>query len=123
MALSGTIAVAGLGVGWLVYRRGPSQAMASFTSGGIGRVLHVFLSGKWFFDETYEVLIRLLKLLASAFSAIVDPLLIDGLAVKGIGYVVVGAGKTLRKLQTGNVQSYAAVFVIATAVIILWTAH
>jgi NADH-quinone oxidoreductase subunit L len=121
LVLSLGVALFGLALGWTLYKGGPSPAMEKATRVGPGRLALAWLQGKWFFDEIYRaVIITPLNLLASVFSVVFDPWIIDGLAVKVSGYVVVGTGRLLRKMQTGNVQSYAAIFVIAVAAIILW---
>jgi NADH-quinone oxidoreductase subunit L len=114
------IAIAGLGIGYLLYKDGPSKAVASFTKAGVGRLGNVVLAKKWFVDEIYNVGIVFLRTFSSIVAAVVDPFIIDGAFVKGSGYATLFAGKLLSRLQTGNVQSYAAVFVIAIAAIILW---
>ncbi len=109
-------------LGTALYRRGPSEALTNMTRTGPMRWAHAFVYGKYFIDETYQaVLIGPLRLVSSFFSVIVDPYVIDGIVVKGTGYTILGAGKLLRRFQTGNVQSYAAILVISVAVIILWT--
>jgi NADH-quinone oxidoreductase subunit L len=115
------MALFGLMIGYAIYRRGPSAALEKATRGGFAKLAVAWLNGKWFFDEIYGFLvIRPLRFVASVFSAFVDPWVIDGIAVKGSGYTVLGVGRLLGRLQTGNVQSYAAIFVIAVAAIILW---
>ncbi len=122
MAGSVVWALAGLLLGYLIYGKGPSGAIERFTRAGVGRMIQGALYGKWFIDEVYDYLvIKPLRFIASAFAHVVDPWIIDGLAVKGSGYAVLGSGKLLSKLQTGNVQSYALVLVIAIAAVILWS--
>jgi NADH-quinone oxidoreductase subunit L len=122
MAVSVAWALAGLALGYAIYKHGPSAAMERIARAGLGRIMHTALYGKWFIDEVYEyVVIKPLRFIASAFAHVIDPWIIDGLAVKGSGYSVLGAGKLLSKLQTGNVQSYAFYLVIAIAAVILWS--
>jgi NADH-quinone oxidoreductase subunit L len=122
MAGSTAMAVGGLALGYVIYKDGPSPVMEKLTRAGAGRALHVLVHGKWFVDEIYYYAILLpLRWLASACAFFLDPWIIDGLAVKGSGYTVLGAGKLLRKLQTGNVQSYAFFLVVAVAAVILWS--
>jgi NADH-quinone oxidoreductase subunit L len=121
MAASVTWALLGLGIGYAIFKNGPSAAMEKLTRTGAGKLTHALLYGKWFVDEIYGVLvIGPLRMIASLFSVVVDPWLIDGLGVRGSGYAVVGVGKLLSKLQTGNVQSYAGALVLAVAAFILW---
>ncbi|MEQ8276793.1 MAG: NADH-quinone oxidoreductase subunit L [Deltaproteobacteria bacterium] len=121
MGASVVWALIGLFLGYAIYKNGPSPAMEKFVRSGAGRVAHVLLYGKWFVDEIYQfVIIGPLRMLASLCAVVVDPWLIDGAAVRGSGYSVMGIGRLLSKLQTGNVQSYATVLVVAIAAILLW---
>jgi NADH-quinone oxidoreductase subunit L len=123
MLLGGSLGMAllGLSIGYSIYKTGPSGAMEKATGAGLGRLLLAWLNGKWFFDEIYQALIIApIRMIASLFAVVFDPWIIDWIAVKATTYPALGSGKLLRRLQTGNVQSYAAVFVIAVAVIILW---
>ncbi len=114
-------ALGGLFLGYVLYKDGPSKTMENMTKSGAGRAAHMVLYGKWFVDEIYQmVIIKPLRMVSSFFAAFIDPWIIDGLVVKGSGYMVLFAGKLLGKLQTGNVQSYAATLVLAVAAIILW---
>jgi NADH-quinone oxidoreductase subunit L len=122
MAGSVAWALVGLALGYLIYGRGPSAAMERFARAGLGRVMHGLLYGKWFIDEIYDwSVVRPLRFIAQAFAHVIDPWIIDGLAVKGSGYTILGTGKLLSKLQTGNVQSYAFYLVVAIAAVILWS--
>ena len=121
MGASVAWAVIGLFLGYAIYKDGPSPAMERFVRSGAGRIAHVLLYGKWFVDEIYQfAVIGPLRMLASLCAVVVDPWLIDGAAVRGSGYSVIGVGRLLSKLQTGNVQSYATVLVVAVAAILLW---
>lgn len=69
---------------------------------------------KFYVDELYEyVVIKPIRGLSNVFYKVVDGLLIDTLAVRGTAWVTYRAGSLLRYLQTGDVQSYAAVMVLA----------
>src|SRR5262249_39973009 len=120
MFASLAMAAAGMLTGYVLYKDGPSTKLADWTKAGLGRALDTLLSNKGFVDEIYGGGIFILRMFSSILGAVVDPWIIDGAFVKGAGYAVIGSGKLLGRLQTGNVQSYAAVFVIAIAAIILW---
>jgi NADH-quinone oxidoreductase subunit L len=65
-------------------------------------------------DEIYDALIvRPIKTLSVALYKVVDGFLIDGLFVHGSARFTAWVGSVLRYFQTGDVQSYAAVMVIA----------
>jgi NADH-quinone oxidoreductase subunit L len=122
MVGSVAFALTGLMLGFLVYGKGPSAVLERITRSGPGKVAHAALYGKWWIDEVYDFLVvKPMRFIASAFAHVIDPWIIDGLAVKGSGYTVLGAGKLLSKLQTGNVQSYAFFLVVAIAAVILWS--
>ena len=115
-------ALVGLVIGFAVYRNGPSAAMERFVGAGAGKALHALVYGKWFVDEVYQfVVVGGLRLIASFCAVIIDPWIIDGLGVRGSSYFALGTGRMVSKLQTGNVQSYAVILVIAVAAILLWT--
>lgn len=122
MAASVLWAGALLAVAYALYRNGPSDVMARLTAQGPGRVAHTLVFSKWFVDEIYQfTVVGPLRLMSSIFAVAVDPWLIDRGAVKGPAYLIRGAGRVLSRLQTGNVQSYAVVFVLGVAAIVLWT--
>ncbi|MCB9654892.1 MAG: NADH-quinone oxidoreductase subunit L [Deltaproteobacteria bacterium] len=121
MGVSVAWAVFWLFAGYVIYRRGPSAVLERVTRGGPVRWVHVLLREKWFVDEIYEyVIVTPVRLLASVFAWIIDPFVIDGLFVKGSAFGIRSSGRGLSWLQTGNIQSYATVFVVAVAAIILW---
>lgn len=121
MAASVAWALFGLAIGFALYKNGPSAALERLTKDGGGKLLHHMVYGKWFIDEVYKVLvIGPLRMIASLCSVVIDPWLIDGAAVRGPGYGVLGIGKLISKLQTGNVQSYAGFLVVAVGAFILW---
>jgi NADH-quinone oxidoreductase subunit L len=120
MGASLAMAITGLVIGYALYKDGPSPKLAVFTKAGVGRVGHWLLSNKYFVDEIYNFGIFSLRMFSSILGAVIDPWIIDGAFVKGSGYAVLYSGRLVGRLQTGNVQSYAAVFVIAIAAIILW---
>ena len=122
MAASVGVALAGILVGTAIYRSGPSTTMARFTQGGVGGFAYTMLYGKWFIDEVYQrVIIRPLQILSSLLATVVDHWVIDGLAVRGSAFVVVGFGRLLSRLQTGSVQVYATVLVVGVALmLVMW---
>jgi NADH-quinone oxidoreductase subunit L len=75
-------------------------------------------AAKWWFDDMNDLLfVRVGGRFAAAVSWF-DRVVVDG-TVNGVGYLTVGAGTTLRRIQTGRVQNYAlgiALGLIAVAV-------
>jgi NADH-quinone oxidoreductase subunit L len=104
LVLSAAVAVAGVGLAWLVYGRGDVRP------GSIGvprNALHRILLNKYYVDEIYDALIvrplfRLYEWAARRF----DLGVIDG-AVNGVARLVQGGAAGLRRVQTGFVMNYA----------------
>jgi NADH-quinone oxidoreductase subunit L len=70
---------------------------------------------KWWFDELNDLLfVRIGGFLANAVWWF-DRVIVDG-TVNGIGDVMQGAGRDLRRVQTGHVQNYALGIAIALIV-------
>jgi NADH-quinone oxidoreductase subunit L len=68
----------------------------------------------FYVDQLYEYLIiRPINFASFVLYKVVDAFLIDTVLVRGTGWVTVRAGSLLRYVQTGNVQSYAAVMALA----------
>ncbi|MEM7676327.1 MAG: NADH-quinone oxidoreductase subunit L, partial [Myxococcota bacterium] len=121
MGASVGIAVLGILVGFLLYRKGPSKSMERLTFRGIGQFIHTMLRGKWFIDEVYQrLIIRPLQMVSALLATVIDMWIIDGLIVRGSGYTVVAFGRLFSRLQTGSVQIYATVLVVGVALILMW---
>ncbi|OGO51063.1 MAG: hypothetical protein A2Z30_05875 [Chloroflexi bacterium RBG_16_64_43] len=137
------VALTGLGLGWLVYRRIPAGAPDPVAR-ALGP-LHTLLKNKYYFDEFYDlILVRPLRWFGETFVyQWVDRGLIDGI-LHGIGRLAAGlgfffrraidlpvingfgdlvgegtkrAGRSLRVLQTGRVQQYLLIGLINVAVV------
>jgi NADH-quinone oxidoreductase subunit L len=111
--LAWMIALAGAGSAAFLYLR-------YFPSAGRGQVPAVarkvvrWARAGFYLDEVYDSLIlRPIKFASVILFKVVDTLLIDTLMVRGTAWVTAKAGSLLRYLQTGNVQSYAAVMALA----------
>ena len=76
------------------------------------------MRNRFYLDEIYERLIALthenLARLADRF----DQWIISGLAIRGIHGSTEFLGRALRLLQTGNLQTYAFLFVLGAAAVI-----
>jgi NADH-quinone oxidoreductase subunit L len=76
------------------------------------------MKNRFYFDELYEAtFIRLHDALA-ALADFIDRWLVEGLC---IGFIRGGtdlSGRTLRLLQTGNLQTYAFLFTLGVAVVL-----
>jgi NADH-quinone oxidoreductase subunit L len=107
--LSLILAVAGFLPAYFLYRDAPKDPLQV-----------PLLQGKFYVDEFYQrVLVATqdgLGRLADAFEGWV----VRGLLVRGSGVVARSAGQGLRLIQCGQVQFYAAVFILGTLGLIAW---
>ena len=79
------------------------------------------MRNRFYFDEFYErTFIRLHDFIA-AVAALLDRWLIAGAAVRGAHGTTELIGRALRRLQTGNLQTYAFLFALGVA-LVLWLA-
>ena len=139
MILSIVIAVAGLALAWLVYQK--QTISAEMMAIKMGRVYHGSRN-KWYFDEMYEALFVNGTLALTRISNWFDARIIDGI-VNGAGTVTQGVsrisgwidntfidglvnflanftgaiGMRLRRIQTGNVQTYLVFALVGFLVI------
>jgi len=130
LAMIMSIAIAGLGIflSWLTYMRGSISAPRILER--LPRVHHV-LQNMYFFDQLYARTVYRFVLwfswlngafdrividgivngmgyltrLLSWSSGLVDTYIVDGL-VNGVGAVIQGAGESVRRVQTGRIQTY-----------------
>ena len=121
MGFSTVVALAGIGLATVIYRRrqGMAEALATRFAG-----VHRLLLGKYFVDEGYDAaIVQPVKRLSNTLLwRGVDAGLIDG-TVNGVGLVVRGWSAVLRRMQTGSVRAYAMSFFVGVVVIVgyyLW---
>jgi NADH-quinone oxidoreductase subunit L len=138
LLVSLVVAFGGLGLGWLVYRRAGAQDPLRKPMGPI----YTVLEHKYYFDELYEkIFARPARAIAEQFSYLfLDRQVIDGLlhwiarnafalggifrnkfdapVINGFGdftaSVTQSFGRTLRKVQTGQVQQYLIFVALVT---------
>jgi len=143
LAMIMSIAIAGLGIflSWLTYIRGSISAPAILAK--LPRVHHV-LQNMYFFDQLYAKTIYRFVLwfswlngafdrividgivngmgyltrLLSWFSGLADKYIVDGL-VNGIGAVIQGAGESVRRVQTGRIQTYLVYVCFSVLLLVL----
>ena len=120
-ALAGTsvaVALFGLLVAWYMYKKRPElpERITSKVHGLYLTVLH-----KYYIDEGYGLLFvkPLLALSTVVFWRGVDQGIIDGL-VNGAGSASKGIGNELRRMQSGNIRSYAAWVAIGGAAVLAY---
>ncbi|MFM9330709.1 NADH-quinone oxidoreductase subunit L [Paenibacillus mesotrionivorans] len=112
MILSTAVALAGLGLGWWMYRSAGERTQAEPT--GLARVLN----RKYYVDELYQlVIVTPLHKLAQLLQ-LVDDFIIDG-AIRAVAAGVRGIGYVGRRVQNGQVQTYGLVTLLSIVVIIL----
>jgi len=100
-----TLAVGGLAVAWQFY--GAATGLPERVARAAGP-FYALVRDKFRVDELYGALVvRPLFWGADLGARVIDPALIDG-AANGAAELVRRSGERLRRLQTGNVQHYAA---------------
>ncbi len=116
---STVLALAGIGLAWLLYGGAPDRANALVAK--LGRI-YTTIKAKFYFDELYlYVTHSLIFRFVAAPIAWFDRHIVDG-AVNLSGWFTRTAGLLLGKLQTGQVQTYGSWLVSGAiaAVVVLW---
>ncbi|HYG81036.1 MAG TPA: hypothetical protein VD861_11645, partial [Pyrinomonadaceae bacterium] len=105
--ISVLIALAGIGVGWTVFRKRPLREMPRL------------LENKYYVDEVYDAaLITPIKAGSrEGLWKLFDVGVIDGI-VNGLGRAVRELGRVVRYLQVGFVRSYAAIILLGALAVI-----
>jgi NADH-quinone oxidoreductase subunit L len=105
--ISVLIALAGIGIGWAMFRKRPLRQMPKL------------LENKYYVDEVYDAaIINPIKVGSrEGLWKIFDVGVIDGL-VNGLGRGIAELGRVLRWLQVGFVRSYAAIILLGALVVI-----
>ncbi|MBI4662807.1 MAG: NADH-quinone oxidoreductase subunit L [Verrucomicrobia bacterium] len=75
---------------------------------------------RFYFDELYEATVIKLQEIAAAMADWFDQWIIAGLAVRGIHGTTELFGRALRLVQTGNLQTYAFLFVLSVALLLFF---
>ncbi len=96
------------GVRWLVFHRDPQpeRVTAITARNGATRFLYRASLNKWWFDDINHLLFMEIGGRVANSLWWFDRVVIDG-TVNAIGGGVAGAGRELRRVQTGRVQNYA----------------
>jgi NADH-quinone oxidoreductase subunit L len=115
MATALLVSLAGIGLGWALFRRGPRPAEAA----GVARPLLRLVRGKFFVDEAIEAVVLRPYRALCRFAATFDEKVIDG-AVNGSGLATDLASQIGRLAQTGYVRHYALGFFLGTIVILYY---
>jgi len=109
-AIALAVALGGIAVAWLFYVRSPELPASLAES---LRLLYHVLLRKYYVDEFYNAVIGRPLFWISQFVLFrgVDSNVIDGF-VDGTGLGVEGGGAGLRRVETGNLQHYAFVYLL-----------
>jgi len=73
---------------------------------------------RFFFDELYGFLIRCTHDAVSKLMAWIDRWVLAGFVIRGLHGTIEICGRILRLVQTGNLQTYAILFVVGAVVIL-----
>jgi NADH-quinone oxidoreductase subunit L len=113
MLLGIGVAVAGIFLAFSLYKNATTDPLPAKLG-----TLATWMRDKFYFDELYEATVIRLHDFFAAASDWIDRWIVEGI---GIGSVRGGtdlAGRALRLLQTGNIQTYAFLFVLGVAVLL-----
>lgn len=115
VVLSNLAALAGIGLGWIMYGRG--AAANNYLVKG-APWLHRLVERKYYIDELYrQVVAAPLQWLAGVLNA-VDDFVIDG-AVRAVAAAAGGIGQLGRRVQNGQVQTYGLVTLLSIVILLL----
>lgn len=110
MALSVLIALAGIGIAYVMYLAKPTLHEAARKKLG---ALHTLIYNKYYIDEIYTALIiEPGKWFSSLILwRLLDVSIVDGI-VNGVAYLTAGVSSVIRRIQTGVVLNYALILVL-----------
>ena len=75
------------------------------------------MRNRFYFDEIYTALINMTHEALAKLATLVDRWIVGGLLVRGVQGTTEIFGRGLRLVQTGNLQTYAFLFVLGVAVV------
>jgi NADH-quinone oxidoreductase subunit L len=114
-ALASLAAMAfGFSAAFALYRQATTDPLAQ-RLGWLTRAMR----NRFYFDELYARLIAISHEALARFANGFDRWIVAGLGVKGTTGLVDIFGRALRMLQTGNLQTYAFLFVLGAAIVLL----
>ena len=82
--------------------------------------LWTLVENKYYFDELYALIIKYVQGTIATLCELFDRFILQKVGIGGLAGTTSLAGKTLRYLQTGNIQSYAFLFGLGVTVIIYY---
>jgi NADH-quinone oxidoreductase subunit L len=117
LGIGGLIALAGIGVAYLLYIARPE--LPRMLERRL-RPLHTLFANKWYFDEAIDLLVVRPALAIGRFAnRVFERVVVDGL-VSGTAETVRGAGGVVRTVQSGFVRSYALLLIAGFAGLALY---
>jgi NADH-quinone oxidoreductase subunit L len=113
------IALVGISIGWVLYRRGLADRHVDPLNQRLGPVGRLF-GNAYYFDSGISRLVGgPIRIASQWLSTVFDLRIIDG-AVNGIARLFRGMGTGLRKVQTGLVRQYALGVVLGAVLLLLY---
>ncbi len=113
-ACSGLLAVfVGFAVAYTLYAKADKDPLPAML-GALARAMR----NRFYFDELYEATVIRLHDFLAAVADWFDRWIIAGVAVRGTHGTTELAGRALRLLQTGNLQTYAFLFALGVALVL-----
>jgi len=109
-AISLAVVATGLTLSWLMYSRKLVSARQVVQALALP---HSLLQRRFYVDELYAWYVeQIQQKLIAGFCAWVERVIIIGIAVNGTAFATRQAGRFVRRLQTGQVQTYVLVFLL-----------
>ncbi|HTJ40945.1 MAG TPA: NADH-quinone oxidoreductase subunit L [Kofleriaceae bacterium] len=125
MGVASLVGIAGIGIAWWLYGRGPSKKVETWTAEG--HLLHepyIASKNKLWVDELYDlVIVRPFRAVARGLFEIVDRFIIDTVFVGGWAFLVGILSRISRWVQNGQVQRYIVGIVIGAAAIFFFASR
>ncbi len=111
------VALAGILLAYAIYSK---KWISAEKIGQVFAPIYTLLSRKYYFDELYEQVLVVRVLVNGIFYQIqqFDTYVVDGI-VNGLGKITVTASGTLRKVQTGQLQSYGLAIMVGVLIIMV----
>jgi NADH-quinone oxidoreductase subunit L len=118
LVAGGAIAVLGIALAWLVYRRRPGTATRLRERFGS---VHGFLVNKWYFDELYDaVFVRPVTTFGGFGRRVIESAFVQGTIVGGASGIVRVGTSFARAIQTGYLRAYAFLLLLGVAALTLY---
>jgi NADH-quinone oxidoreductase subunit L len=124
MAIASFVGLFGIFLAWVLYGRGPSARVATWTADGAPlHGAYEASKNKLWVDEVYDiVIVRPFKALARGMFEIVDRFIIDKVVIEGSALAVSMFGRVARWVQNGQVQRYLLGVLVGAAAVFALTA-